>query len=205
MICRSEAQSSPGQFYHEESKWIKVMLVSSIPIKVMFYNQSDTKFLNGHVHSMQCKKLNLKSNCIEFCNSTTYSIECKSDLGRLTVCVSSSKLVLLCCFPCRSPMPLLVGWLVGLLVGWLVGWLVGLPGRFVSPSSFPYRSAVTHKSCPLYSIFHLTPGPGFEPDSPGVPAKTATVCYLVHQLIQCLVSFSVKSVLLFSVLSQANK
>jgi hypothetical protein len=51
----------------------------------MFYNQSDTKFLYGNVHSMQCKKLNLKSNCIEFCNSTTYSIECKSDLGRLTV------------------------------------------------------------------------------------------------------------------------
>ncbi len=41
--------------------------------------------LNGNVHSIQCKKLNLKSNCIEFCNSTTYSIECKSDLGRLTV------------------------------------------------------------------------------------------------------------------------
>jgi hypothetical protein len=40
---------------------------------------------NGNVHSMQCKKLKLKSNCIEFCNSTTYSIECKSDLGRLTV------------------------------------------------------------------------------------------------------------------------
>jgi hypothetical protein len=34
---------------------------------------------------MQCKKLNLKSHCTEFCISTTYSIECKSDLGRLTV------------------------------------------------------------------------------------------------------------------------
>ncbi len=51
----------------------------------MLYNQSDTKFLNGNVHLMQCKKLNLKTNCIEFCNSTTYSIECKSDLGCLTV------------------------------------------------------------------------------------------------------------------------
>jgi hypothetical protein len=61
------------------------MVVSSIPVKVMFYNLSDTKFLNGNVHLMQCKKLNLKSNCIEFCHSTTYSIECKSDLGRLTV------------------------------------------------------------------------------------------------------------------------
>ncbi len=89
MIWRSEVQSSPGQFYHEESKWIKVMVVSSIPVKVMLYNQSDTKFLKGNEHSMQCKKLNLKLNCIEFCNSTTYSIECKSDLGRLTVyCLS---------------------------------------------------------------------------------------------------------------------
>jgi hypothetical protein len=53
--------------------------------KVIRYNQSDTKFLKGNVHSMQCKKLSLKSHCIEFCISTTYSIECKSDLGRLTV------------------------------------------------------------------------------------------------------------------------
>jgi hypothetical protein len=63
----------------------KVMVVCSIPVKVMLYNQSDTNFLNENVHLMLCKKLNLKSNCIEFCNSTTYSIECKSDLGRLTV------------------------------------------------------------------------------------------------------------------------
>ncbi len=52
------------------------------PCQSHVYNQSDTKFLNGNVHSMQCKKLNLKSHCFEFCNSTTYSIECKSDLGR---------------------------------------------------------------------------------------------------------------------------
>jgi hypothetical protein len=61
------------------------MVVSSILVKIMLYNQLDTKFLNGNVHSMQCKKLKLKSNYTEFCNSTTYSIECKSDLGRLTV------------------------------------------------------------------------------------------------------------------------
>ncbi len=63
----------------------KVMVVSPIPVKVMLYNQSDTKFPNINVNSMQCKKLNLKLHCIEFCISTTYSIEWKSDLGRLSV------------------------------------------------------------------------------------------------------------------------
>jgi hypothetical protein len=61
------------------------MVVCSIPVEVMLYNQSDTKFLNENVNFMQCKKLNLKSHCIEFCIGTTYPIECKSDMGRFTV------------------------------------------------------------------------------------------------------------------------
>ncbi len=94
MIWSSEIQFFPGQFYYEETKcakWIKVMVVSSIPVKVMLYTQSDTKILNENVHSLQCKKLNLKTHCIEFCNSTTYSIKCKSDLGRLTVWAGGRK------------------------------------------------------------------------------------------------------------------
>ncbi len=58
-------------------KWTKVMVVSSIPVEVMLYNQSDTKFPNRNVNSMQSKKLNLKSHRIQFCISTTYSIQCK--------------------------------------------------------------------------------------------------------------------------------
>ncbi len=61
-------------------KLSKVMVVISIPVEVMLYNQSDTKFPNGNVSSIHCKKLNLKSHCIEFYISTTYSIECKKRL-----------------------------------------------------------------------------------------------------------------------------
>jgi hypothetical protein len=32
------------------------MVVSSIPVEVMPYNQSDPEFSNGNENSMQCKK-----------------------------------------------------------------------------------------------------------------------------------------------------